>query len=157
MSKTKLTLLVAIIIILSSVCAIAQQTYVRKKVKPDFFIPQNELQKPQKKLPQPKFSAGEEQSIKVAQPQDGITEGTNQVPIAAEIQQQDTPKYQQKYQEYLQDVGEVAKGNDLQTNPELDNDLAKMDSDERIMIDQKFNRSRNPQKDFQKALKRQSN
>ena len=64
----------------------------------------------------------------------------------------EVPDYQQKYQEYLRDIKKVAAGKKMPHNPQLEQDLSKMNSDERILIDKKFNAERDVLSDFKNAL-----
>ena len=64
----------------------------------------------------------------------------------------EVPDYQQKYQEYLRDIKKVAVGKKMPHNPQLEQDLSKMNSDERILIDKKFNAERDVLSDFKNAL-----
>lgn len=165
MQKIHLGLWVAATALVGILTVQAQETFVRKKIKPNFFIPAQEIEKPTAKLPQPKYSAGQEETIKVASPED-ITEQENitetQSPEASTSSQEtisapktEIPAYQLKYQEYLEDISKVAKGKNLPDNQTLNNDLSKMNSEERILVDRQFNSNRQPKTEFNQELKKQ--
>lgn len=160
----------------------AAAQYVRKKVLPNYFIPAQEIQPKQEKLPPIKYQYGEDETIAtrsydnmpitkiadkniVPQPStadvpltpdnsNDISEPTlNEVTLDLPDQSsKEIPDYQQKYQEYLRDIKKVAAGKKMPNNPQLQQDLAKMNSDERILIDQKFNAERDVIGDFKNAL-----
>ena len=46
----------------------------------------------------------------------------------------------------------MAAGKKMPSNPQLNKDLSKMNSDERILLDQKFNAQRDALGDFKNAL-----
>lgn len=165
MRKIHFGLWAAVAALMGILTAQAQETYVRKKIKPNFFIPTQEIERPAAKLPQPQFTAGQEETIKVASPEENSEpEATSeaQTPQASTSSQEtisarksEAPAYQQKYQEYLEDIGEVAKGKNLPENQTLNNDLSKMNSEERILVDRQFNRNRQPKTEFNQELKKQ--
>ncbi len=164
----------------------AAAEYVRKRVLPDYFIPAQELQPKQEKLPPIKYRYGEEETISSRSydnlpttravsaaavdtplpPQEtmpprqeaekaapGVKEESSLQPSAPlETAEKNVPEYQQKYQEYLRDIKKVSAGKKMPSNPRLTKDLAKMNSDERILVDQKFNAGRDVLGDFKNAL-----
>ena len=164
----------------------AAAEYVRKRVLPDYFIPSEDLQPKQEKLPPIKYLYGEEDSISVRSydslpkkqavppatanaalsPQENTAlreeteRNTPELEESPSLQsetprgtaEKDVPAYQQKYQEYLRDVKKVAAGKKMPSNPQLNKDLSKMNSDERILLDQKFNAQRDALGDFKNAL-----
>ncbi len=83
----------------------------------------------------------------------GVKEESSLQPSAPlETAEKNVPEYQQKYQEYLRDIKKVSAGKKMPSNPRLTKDLAKMNSDERILVDQKFNAGRDVLGDFKNAL-----
>lgn len=161
----------------------AAAQYVRKKVLPNYFIPAQEIQPKQEKLPPIKYQYGEDETIATRSYDDMPTTKTIAVgkiipqPSAADVplttdtsndiseptssevtldlpdsSSKEVPDYQQKYQEYLRDIKKVAAGKKMPNNPQLQQDLAKMNSDERILIDKKFNAERDVIGDFKNAL-----
>lgn len=165
----------------------AAAEYVRKRILPDYFIPAQELEPQQEKLPPIKYRYGEEETISsrsydnlpttravplisaadaASSPQaetalrreaeksaSGIKEeSSSQSSAPLETAEKTVPEYQQKYQEYLRDIKKVSAGKKMPSNPRLTKDLTKMNSDERILVDQKFNAGRNVLGDFRNAL-----
>lgn len=155
-------------------------------VLPDYFIPAQELQPKQEKLPPIKYRYGEEETIssrsydnlpttravsaaavdtplplqettpprqEAEKAAPGVKEESSLQPSAPlETAEKNVPEYQQKYQEYLRDIKKVSAGKKMPSNPRLTKDLAKMNSDERILVDQKFNAGRDVLGDFKNAL-----
>ena len=124
----------------------AAAEYVRKRVLPDYFIPAavDTPLPPQETMPP-------RQEAEKAAP--GVKEESSLQPSAPlETAEKNVPEYQQKYQEYLRDIKKVSAGKKMPSNPRLTKDLAKMNSDERILVDQKFNAGRDVLGDFKNAL-----
>ena len=161
----------------------AAAQYVRKKVLPNYFIPAQEIQPKQEKLPPIKYQYGEEETIatrsydnmpttqsiadrnvlpQADKAETSLTTARQDIPskqttseVTLDIpdgSSKEIPDYQQKYQEYLRDIKKVAAGKKMPNNPQLQQDLAKMNSDERILIDKKFNAERDVLSDFKNAL-----
>lgn len=129
-----------------------QGKYVRKKVKPTFFIPETALDKPEKL---PDFYVFEEEQYHEVKPkpvavkQNQIT--NNEAPIETMVVQKveeesiylktlknmqvkETPEYKNKFDEYMKDLNIIAEQNIIPENKTLENDLAKMDSNFRVKI-----------------------
>ncbi len=153
-------------IILLSVAAVAQEgRYVRKKLTPNFFIPQSELERREvlppfyyeepKPAPKPKAvqqqPLPEEEMIEVSSPQIETTTVTS-LPKPFNIDEvihsqyqkynnQDlarTPEYQQKYNDYIRDLKFIAETGNYPENQTLNNDLAMMNSNDRIIVGDTF-------------------
>lgn len=174
---TKLLILTVCAFLICPVSSQAQNgAYVRKTVKPNFFIPKSAEPQPEK-LPMPYYRGNEKTASKTTRnfPDTGTdavetqqqiqTPPTISVPLqtqekpsetpAAEAVMQnlsDTPEYQQKYQEYLRDLEYIAATGERPANPGLDNDLKQMNSNERIKVDKNFNSRRNIKAEFEKIL-----
>lgn len=177
--------------------ASAQERYVRKKVPPNFFIPQGELSETkQEKVAIPKYrqgtstakhiSAEEQREAEMLaakqrrfktqdmgkQPYNPQTEEDNISTVAETTPEPETtqisvrknpatknakgdevPDYQQKYQEYLQDLDAIAATGTVTNNPGVDEDLGAMSSEKRITIDKKFNEKRDVKSEINKLLK----
>ena len=158
-SLLKLVLLCCLLMMWS----VASAQYVRKKLKPTgFFIPESELEEKEYTVPIVKYYSGNENTVAVKtkpkpQPSKVVTplptptidnEASPQSPLP-----DTTPDYQQVYQEYLKDIDKVSKGKKLPPNQQLNNDLAKMDSNQRILADKEFNKRRGSViDDFNNAL-----
>ena len=149
-------------------CDEANAQYVRKQHQPSFFVPQGELEYKPKEVPIVQYRRGEVDTVshkkrevpKVVSPQslpnseivvdnfeaEALNENVDEV-VSEEV-----PEYQQVYQDYLKDVDKVAKGRKMPENRKLKADLAKMDSEERIKVDKKFNATRDVVGDFENAL-----
>lgn len=131
--------------------AFSQETYVRKPLPaPDFFVPQKDVQYqeklppfPQPELPneqieqalpeQPKFQPVPPQTKPVTHelefnPSLDVNLGENQ--SSAE----NTPKYKQEYDAYLQDLNSIALTGKAPNNPELNKDLSALSNDTRINV-----------------------
>lgn len=125
--------------------------YVRKQLEPDFFIPKSDKNKPEK-LPMPVYLEGEEVTVKNARRGDvfvnevdepaeenrvqevmALPKTSTQSPIKEEALE-DTPKYQQKYNDYSNDIEQIGRTGTMPENPELQEDLEQMNSDERIPL-----------------------
>lgn len=154
-------------IILLSVAAVAQEgRYVRKKLTPNFFIPQSELERREvlppfyyeEPKPAPKLKAvqqqpqpEQEEMIEVSSPQIETTTVTSlpkpfNIDEAIHSQYQKynnqdlarTPEYQQKYNDYIRDLKFIAETGNYPENQTLNNDLAMMNSNDRIIIGDTF-------------------
>lgn len=153
-------------IILLSVAAVAQEgRYVRKKLTPNFFIPQSELERREvlppfyyeepKPAPKPKAvqqqPQPEEEMIEVSSPQIETTTVTSlpkpfNIDEAIHSQYQKynnqdlarTPEYQQKYNDYIRDLKFIAETGNYPENQTLNNDLAMMNSNDRIIVGDTF-------------------
>lgn len=182
MKKTLFTVLFVVFCVLS-VAALAQdsQRYVRKKVQPNFFIPNNALaeNKPEK-VYIPRYGAGQttakrissddnlpdrqpiltkRQSVDVKEtdvsvkPEIATTEYTApSIPDPSQVNDE-TPSYQKMYQDYLRDLDSIAKTGEI-SDPAVLTDLEAMNSEKRIEIDKKFNQHRDVQKEIQSAIKK---
>lgn len=130
-------------LVLMSLCGVlivlrasAAQEYQRKQVMPEFFIPQQALPKPEK-LPPIKFST-------LAPQDDGVKKVSIQEQTPAPKAQQAAtppealevmPQYKQKYDEYIEDLEYIGDTGEYPNNQGLQNDLAKMNSDEKFYIE----------------------
>lgn len=127
-------LVILMAISLSAVWVWAQdKPYVRKQLQPNFFIPESAKSKPEK-LPMPKYSEGQAESVKAVNYNDAAIGRLEDEELIAEeeIRQdlQNTPEYQQKYQDYNQDLEHISKTGDIPENETLQKDLQQMNSDE---------------------------
>lgn len=68
-------------------------------------------------------------------------------------QNDETPNYQQMYQNYLKDLESIAKTGNVTNDTPL-NDLNEMNSETRINIDRKFNEKRNIDQEIENAIKK---
>lgn len=154
-------------IILLSVAAVAQEgRYVRRKLTPNFFIPQSELERREvlppfyyeepKPAPKPKAvqqqpQPEQEEMIEVSSPQIETTTVTSlpkpfNIDEAIHSQYQKynnqdlarTPEYQQKYNDYIRDLKFIAETGNYPENQTLNNDLAMMNSNDRIIVGDTF-------------------
>lgn len=151
---------------ITPVMAQNNRNYVRKQVQPNFYMPtaaRNKMNAPEK-LATPQYTIGAEETIKVTRPQKAVVVKTvDKTPKTSAPtpnkhldydhgQLSQTPDYQQKYQEYLSDLDKIAATGKSPKNPRLEQDLSRMNSNDRISLDQKFNQSRNPEMQFEKVL-----
>ena len=127
--------------------------YVRKQIEPDFFIPESDKTKPEK-LPMPVYLEGEEVTVKNARRGDVfVNEADDNLVAVEEViepkaapqepQQQpqvqervleDTPEYKQKYDDYNNDLEQIAKTGTMPENKNLQKDLEQMNSDDRVPL-----------------------
>ncbi len=168
--------IVGLFMVLSINCsAKAQETFVRKKLEPDFFIPESakiqperlvmpryhladdlkksEPQKPRYVKVKPKKKVVKEPELVVRyNKQENINneKNTNLQNIMDDFS--NTPVYQRNYTQYSKDLEEIAKSGKIPYNEELEKDLARMNSEERIVFNKKP--QQNTAKDrFDEALK----
>ncbi len=65
------------------------------------------------------------------------------------------PEYQKKYQDYLEDLGELSKTGKIHDKRDVYSDLSAMNSDDLIKVDKNFNQKRtSPKSKIQKSLKK---
>lgn len=139
--------------------ALAQGTYVRKKVEPDFFMPESAKVQPEK-LPMPKYYKGQEETIKNAKPE---PEPQRLPPVATEDDGingdegvlddlENTPEYQQKFEDYSNDLEHINQTGQIPQNADLDSDLNQMNSSARRVVNRKPYQTRNARAKFDKAL-----
>lgn len=146
------------------------RTFVRKKVQPNYFIPEKEIKTKVEKLPQPKFTHGEDSSITNAKPieqprrvvkkapetiQDTKSTETQDTEVSAQDvvdQSESTPEYQKKYQEYIADLDSISNDKEAKYESTVAKDLSSMNSNERIIVDKKFNQQRNVKGKFNNTL-----
>lgn len=157
--KKIIFILSGITIIGLSYAAIAQPgQYVRKQLKPDFFIPQGEMEK--KEVLPPFYY--EQPKAKIVSKDKAVTEEVAEVenivsevvevatpkeinkPISSEYlnyndkELESTPEYKQKYDDYIKDLHKIAKTGQYPENKTLNDELAKMNSNERVVVDDNF-------------------
>ncbi len=154
------------LILLSGAVSAQEGRYVRKKLTPNFFIPQAELERREvlppfyyeEPKPEPKPQAvpkqmqpQEEEFTEISSPQ---IEPTTVISLPEPFNidkaihsqylnynNQDlarTPEYQQKYNDYIRDLKFIAETGNYPENPVLNNDLAMMNSNDRIIVDNTF-------------------
>lgn len=184
MKKIKTVLLYGCAACLISGIIQAQETYVRKKVEPNFFIPQGALAQSQpEKVFIPQYRQGESTAKHISSdmpeteaeyvaapaPQTSTPsryEDNNvemqtaippqnteyQTPFNNNQPTQDTPNYQQMYQEYLKNLEDIARDGKTANNAAA-KDIAVMNSEERIKYDQEFNSQRDVEQEIRNAIK----
>lgn len=143
-----------------SYAAIAQPgQYVRKQIKPDFFIPQGEMEKKEVlppfyyEKPQPKAVRKKDDAVQeVSEVEEIATSEVTEVLVPKKINKpidseyinyndkelESTPEYQQKYDDYIRDLQKIAKTGQYPENRTLNDELAKMNSNERVIVDDNF-------------------
>lgn len=137
---------------------VAQARYVRKQVEPEFFIPENTLSRPEN-LPIPRYLSGEEQTVKQVVPerqQPKTVQKTLEDDLLNETEdsydENPAPDYQQKYEDYSRDLEHISRNGQLPENKVLTNDLAQMQSDQRIIVKRQAYQPRNAKAAFDQAL-----
>lgn len=158
--KKIIFILSGITIIGLSYAAFAQPgQYVRKQLKPNFFIPQGEMEKkevlppfyyekPKAKVVTKKEVVAEEvPEVKEEVPE--VVETVEQEEISKPIvaseyinysdkELESTPEYQQKYDDYIRDLQKIGATGQYPENKTLNDELAKMNSNERMVVDDNF-------------------
>lgn len=134
--------------------------YVRKQLKPNFFIPEEDLDYTEKlpefnyypEAPLPKAirsNAAPEQVIKVIKaPEQEVVKAAEQTALPQQTESPyieydkdelaQIPEYKQKYADYINDLKEIAKSGKLPENPRVAFDLMKMSTNERLVVTDKF-------------------
>ena len=133
MTKYKIVILTAFFGMISGV-VLAQTTYVRKQLEPDFFIPEDVKSKPEKLPP-----------VYVVRKQNNVDNM-----IDAEV----VPEYKQKYDQYAKEIESVRKNGKIVENKKLEEDLQKMSSDERFKVEKKPYQKSYVQEEFDKVLEK---
>lgn len=134
--KKHIWALFSVITLIPGLSAAQTQGYVRKSLEPDFFIPaEDKLNRPEK-LP-PIFKDGKK--ITGAQKIIGETE---------------IPEYQKKYEQYREDLENVAKTGEIAPNQGLDDALRQMDSGEVFEVKETPSQNSEVKDRFEKALER---
>lgn len=120
MQKKLILSVVMAIIAAGGLVISAQGKYVRKQLQPDFFIPaKDQFNQPEKLPPLP-----ENKIINEAQSK---TISTEQEVSEAAVEQ---PDYQNKFDDYNEDMEYLSTNGELPENDTLKEDLAAMDSNE---------------------------
>ena len=161
----------------------AQEPYVRKKVEPNFFIPQGALaQSRPEKVSLPQYRQGESTAKHISsdmpetdyeyventplpsairnkntgnkdKAESNAQETTSQTPLNnSQTTSEDTPNYQQMYQEYLKNLEDIARDGKISNNNAA-KDISVMNSEERIKYDESFNRQLNVEQEIKDAIK----
>ena len=134
--------------------------YVRKQLKPNFFIPEEDLDYTEKlpefnyypEAPLPKAirpNSEPEQVINVIKtPQQEVAKTVEQAVLPQQIESPyieydknelaQIPEYKQKYDDYINDLKEIAKSGKLPENPRVAFDLMKMSTNARLVVTDKF-------------------
>ena len=122
----------------------AHSQYLRKKLKPAFFIPENELDY-QEKLPPIVPSQAIYNTIKKLSVDDNgqsaaLTQGdetliqdsfSDNTPI---LDEQQHPDYKEKYDDYLKDLAVIGQTGKIPFNKTLEEDLKKMNSNSAFVV-----------------------
>lgn len=152
--------------------------YVRKKQQPNFFVPQQEIAGQAEKLQMPKtanYKNGREtithvtsegprptsndpvqrplpNKLSPAKTKRLPAEDTD-MPDIPENDIEDEPSYQKKYQDYLEDLADIATEGKVNDTQNVYDDLNLMNSEQMIEVDKNFNKKREkPQAQLNKAL-----
>ena len=140
--------------------ALAEEFFTRKKVQPTFFIPEKEIAKPKTVFPTPQYFSGQAETLKTISAESSQpTQNFVSEPQVSDTENlvSDTPEYQEKYQEYLNSLVEVAEGKKMPRDKVLENDLKDMSSNKRkyiqkkILEDKEFNKTRPDPESFFKS------
>lgn len=114
---------------------LAAAQYVRKRVEPDFFMPQGAINRPEK-LPMPRYTEGQEVTVKEARPGDVFENEVIDNPDAdhADSDMENTPEYKKKYDEYVKDLDNISQTGSIPESQALKEDLGQMDSEARKIV-----------------------
>ena len=133
----------------------AEGRYVRKQLEPDIFIPTYALPQ-QEKLPMPRYYEGQAETVKNAKPEPARKMTTEEIEIKTvsvdSLMKSGGADYQQKYDDYLDDLRHISQTGQLPRNEKLMADLQKMTTDERIVVQKKPHQSYPKKAKFDKAL-----
>lgn len=159
-----------VLVLLASFDVSAQEKYVRKQVRPEFFIPEKELNRREKLPPFPQNQVMKQEMPKEVEKEveeemneeQSTTEDITETPKKQEViytdfrivpmkeeQKQDTAEpfaddlsnseaYKQKEQAYKKDLESLAKSSKIPENPVVEKDLEKMNSNDKIWVDDNF-------------------
>ena len=154
MKRYCLLIILCVVAIFSSL-AFAQKPggYVRKTLKPDFFIPEGELDK-KEKLPTFYYKNADSLYPKKHDVVDRNGEIVSSIDDATIVETFDAskvepnkyidfknaglggaPLYKRKYKDYVNDLNVFAKTGKMPYNKELEDDLAKMNSNLRFLVE----------------------
>lgn len=160
---------------LGAVCmsnTVLAQGYQRKQVQPNFFIPEGSLQPKTEKLPPVQYSqpamdmpaTGAEEktyqnnTIIVPVHKTASTKAAQQteapLPGFEKYTPQQDPLYLHKYDEYINDLKVIGEKGAAPANKNLNNDLAKMNSNGRFIVDDSFGTLPEKPKIVTKSIKR---
>lgn len=140
---------------------LAAARYVRQQPEPAFFIPESARQQPER-LPLPRYSAGEEETIKQVEPErevrkynidmkaSQIIDTVSEQPVPEE--KSETPDYQHKFDDYSRDLEQINGQGQIPDNQVLRDDLNQMNSDQRIIVNHRAYQPRNSKAKFNRAL-----
>lgn len=156
---------------------LAMQTaaqYIRKKQQPNFFIPQQEIESRPEKLQMPKTANYQNmepttnhirseksrlpapdvpQPTKTKAPMEKVPTAEDDIPEIMENNIDSEPDYQKKYQDYLEDLADIANEGKVKDTQDVYDDLNLMNSEKMIEVDKDFNKKREkPQAQLDKAL-----
>ena len=140
---------------------LAAARYVRKQQEPAFFSPGSARQQPER-LPIPRYSAGEEETIKQVEPEREIRQykidmkasqiiDTVSEPVTPE-EETETPDYQHKFDDYSRDLEQINSQGQIPDNQVLRDDLNQMNSEQRIVVNHRAYQPRNSKAKFNRAL-----
>lgn len=115
------------------VVAKENEKYIRKKPEQNFFMPKYALGKPEK-LPMPKYTKGQDESVKNLKDAEEVPHWTDDE-IEAMRQMAKKPEYQKKFDEYQEDIEKIDEKGELPENQNLKNDLQEMDSNQKIRVE----------------------
>lgn len=133
MFEYKSIILTMFLVGISSI-VLAQGTYVRKQLEPDFFMPEEVKSKPEKLPP-----------VYVTKKQN-VTDIVSNVKIV--------PDYKQKYDQYTKEIEQIKNNGELPLNKTLENDLQQMSSNERFKVEKKPYQKSSVQEEFDKVLEK---
>lgn len=147
--------------LLTAADALAQASYVRKRLEPKFFMPEDAKVQPEK-LPMPRYTKGAETTIKEANYRDSEKEEEPaeiyDSAVEDEAETDDSmPLYQQKYDDYSRDLEHINNTGQIPENRTLNEDLGAMDSERRVTVAKKPYQVREVKAKFDKALEESLN
>lgn len=153
--KNILLLALMLLISFSAVLVAQEKPYVRKQLQPAFFIPESAKPKPER-LPMPKYMEGQAETVKAVNRNDATIKRVEDSEIVVDdnllVDLEKTPQYQQKYEDYSQDLESISSTGEIPENKNLEADLAEMNTDKREVVDKKPYQTRDTKAKFDKAL-----
>lgn len=125
------------------------QSYVRKQLEPQFFIPEKDKIKPEN-LPMPFYRSGEAETVKMVENEWGKSKQPTTEGMMDQLAE--TPDYQQKYDDYSRDLEHISQTGVIPENETLKEDLGQMNSAERKPVNRSLSQKRDAKAAFDRAL-----
>ncbi len=108
--------------------------YQRKNLQPDFFVPQGVIQQ-QEKLPPIRYDNASSSTETISHISSHDEHSADVSTTTIEFKGlSNTPEYKQNYDTYINNIKNIAQTGQAPDDPRLEEDLAKMNSNERFIV-----------------------